>query len=100
MPKEIIWSELADNDFEDILEYLAKNWNQKVASKFMTITFHFIDQIAVHPKQFPMIYKKEKIRKCVITKQNTLFYKESKANIEILRIFDTRQNPKKLTVKD
>ena len=53
-------------------------------------------QISINPKQFPLIFKKKKIRKCVMTKHNTLFYRENKDNIDILRIFDNRQDPKKL----
>jgi len=30
MPKEIIWSPLAEDDLGNILEYLSENWNQKV----------------------------------------------------------------------
>ena len=33
----------------------------------------------------------------VIAKYNTLFYRETKTQIEILRIYDTRQDPDKLT---
>jgi len=31
-----------------------------------------------------------------LTKQNTLFYRENKDSIDIIRLFDTRQDPKKL----
>jgi len=31
-----------------------------------------------------------------VTKQNTLFYREVEKRIEILRLYDTRQDPKKL----
>jgi len=65
MHREIVWSPLAEVDLGNILEYLAKNWNQKV-------------------------------RKCLVTKQNTLFYREVERRIEILRLYDTRQDPKKL----
>ena len=39
---------------------------------------------------------KLKVRKCVITKQNSLYYRENSERIEILRIYDNRQNPRKL----
>lgn len=35
MPREIIWSPLADEDLGDILEYLAKEWNQEVIIRFL-----------------------------------------------------------------
>ena len=96
MPKQIIWSPLSENDFVSILEYLQKNWDSKVVEGFIEITFSSVSQISINPKQFPMIYKNKKIRKCVLTKHNTLFYRDRKDCVNILRIYDNRQDPKKL----
>lgn len=96
MVKNVIWSPLAEHDFSQILEYLDENWDSTIADNFIELTFSFIEQITVYPKLFPLILKSENIRRCVITKQNTLFYKEDELDIIILRIFDTRQNPNKL----
>ena len=98
MPKQIIWSPLAEKDFEGIIEYLEKNWSEKIIHRFVTLTDELIDQIANNPKQFPLIHKNKKIRKCVLTKHNTMFYRERKEYVDILRIFDTRQNPQKLAL--
>ena len=97
MPKHIIWSPLSENDYLSILNYLQKNWDDKVVQGFIEITTALLTQISNNPKQFPVVYKKRKIRKCVLTKHNTLFYSEGKESIDILRIFDNRQDPKKLT---
>jgi hypothetical protein len=69
---------------------------EKVSENFIEITDESIKQIIINPKQFPIIKKKEKIRKCVLTKQNTLFYNIGRQSINILRIYDTRQDPKRL----
>jgi len=97
MSKLIIWSPLSENDFANILDYLDKNWGKKVASGFIELTENLLNQIAINPRQFPIIYKRKKVRKCVLTKHNTLFYRDGKTNIEILRIYDTRQDPNTLT---
>jgi plasmid stabilization system protein ParE len=99
MHRPIEWSPLAEHDFANILEYLNKNWDEKVTNNFIDLTEEVIRQISVNPRQFPVIYKKEKIRKCVLTKHNTLFYRDSKSRIDILRIYDTRQDPKTFTFK-
>jgi len=99
MIKHIVWSPLSENDISDILNYLASNWNQKVANHFIVITENILHQLAVNPKQFPFINKKERVRKCVLTKHNTLYYREDSTQIEILRIYDSRQNPHNLTFK-
>lgn len=93
MPKQIIWAPLAENDFAAILDYLDKNWDSKVALNFIDLTKNIIEQISISPKQYPVIFKNKRIRKCVLTKHNSLFYRESKVQIEILRIYDTRQDP-------
>lgn len=96
MPKPIIWSPLSERDFESILGYLQHNWDDRVVQSFIEITDKLINQIAINPKLFPIIHEKKRIRKCVLTKHNTLFYRERKDHIDILRIYDTRQDPLKL----
>jgi plasmid stabilization system protein ParE len=97
MPKKIIWSPLAESDLSNILNYLDQNWEKKVAVSFIDLTDSLIHQISINPKQFPFIHKRKGIRKCVLTKHNTLFYRDKKSVIEILRIYDTRQDPNTLT---
>ena len=98
MPKPIIWSPLSENDFENIFDYLDNNFGNKVAFNFVELTENLLNQIALNPKQFPVFYKVKKVRKCVLTKHNSLFYRDGKTKIEILRIYDTRQNPNTLTL--
>ena len=99
MHKKLIWSPLAEKDFSIILEYLQENWGEVVIDYFIEITDKLISQIIQNPSQYPIIHKKKKIRKCVITKHNTLFYRVGKESIDILRIYDTRQDPEKLKFK-
>ncbi len=99
MSKQVIWSPQSENDFSDILEYLAQNWNKRIVLKFIDIVDELINQISSNPKQFPIIQKQKKIRKCVITKHNSLYYREIKEFVDILRIYDNRQDPRKLKFK-
>jgi plasmid stabilization system protein ParE len=99
MHKTIIWSPLSEKDFALILDYLDKNWGPKVALNFIELTENSLNQISLNPRQFPFFYRRKKIRKCVLTKHNSLFYRDGKTNIEILRIYDTRQDPNTLTFK-
>ena len=96
MPKPIIWSPLSENDFSTILEYLKENWDDKMVQGFIEITSSSLSQISNNPKQFPVINKNKKIRKCVLSKHNTLYYRDTKDSVDILRIYDNRQDPKKL----
>ena len=58
-----------------------------------------LQHIALYPRLYPVINKKLKVRKCVVTKHNTIFFQEKKSTIQLLRIFDTRQDPEKLKFK-
>ncbi|EPR66903.1 type II toxin-antitoxin system RelE/ParE family toxin [Cyclobacterium qasimii] len=96
MTKKIIWSPDAESDFATILEYLELKWGNRITSRFINKVDDSIELILEDPKIFPLINEEMQIRKSVITKQNTLFYRENEDKIEIVRLFDTRQDPKKL----
>ena len=80
---------------ENILDYLINNWSVKTKDNFLSKLDRTISLIQTSPKLFPKS-NIENIRKAVITKQITLFYIINKDTIEIITLFDTRQNPKKL----
>lgn len=95
---EIIWSSEAKDDLENITDYLMVNWGIDVTSRFLLHTEKIIGRIAINPKQFPIFSRHKRIRKCVLTKQNSIFYRVKVGKVEIVRIFDTRQNPNKLKI--
>ena len=96
MTKKIIWSPLSEADFEKVLDYLYKSWNEQVALGFMTDVEKILNQISKQPRQFPLVNEKRKVRKCVVSKHNSIFYREKKECVELLRFFDNRQTPTKL----
>jgi plasmid stabilization system protein ParE len=96
MPKQIWWSPAAENDMEIILTYLQENWNKRIVSKFLSKVDSHLQLIAKDADIFPIIHEKMQIRKCVLTKQNTIYYRVFDNKIEIVRLFDSRQDPKKL----
>lgn len=87
---------LSEQDFDSILVYLRLHWDDSAVDQFIEIVDKLVIQICINPRQFPIVNKSKKVRKCIITKHNAMFYREQGNFIEILRIFDTRQNPKKL----
>jgi len=94
--KKVIWSPAAEEDLKNILIYLLDKWSQNVAIKFLNKVDTSVLLISEEPKIFPLINKKHRVRKCVLTRQNTIFYREHKDKIDIIRIFDTRQDPGRL----
>jgi len=98
IPKTVIWSPAAKQDLENITDYLMHKWGNNVVTSFLRRVNWLISQIAVNPCQYPVLNPSHKVRRCVLTKQNTLFYREIKNQIEIVRIYDTRQDPEKLKI--
>jgi plasmid stabilization system protein ParE len=99
MPRLIIWSSNALQDAEVLIVYLRENWSENIAIKYTERINSLVLAISIFPKLYPIINKKLKIRKCVISKHNSIYYLEKNDKIEILNIFDTRQHPKKLIKK-
>jgi plasmid stabilization system protein ParE len=96
MPRKIFWSKSAENDLIKLIEYLLLNWNKKVANNYLDLLENITHQISKNPKIYPIINKEIKIHKCVVSKHNSLYYQVTESNIEILRLFDNRQNPNKI----
>jgi plasmid stabilization system protein ParE len=96
MPKPVIWSPQSEKDLEKILDYLAVEWDASVSIKFLNVIDRLVGQITGNPKQYPLIHTQLNIRKCVITKHNSLYYRNKRSVIELLRIYDNRQDPEKL----
>ncbi len=82
MPKTIVWSTYAEADINGIIDYLQRNWDDKVLERFVKLTDDMISQIANQPKNYPLINKRLKVRKCVLTQQNSLYYREHLDRIE------------------
>ncbi|MCW3808029.1 type II toxin-antitoxin system RelE/ParE family toxin [Plebeiibacterium marinum] len=96
MNRKATWSPAAEEDLRLILDYLQSKWSQHVVNKFINRIDDNIGLIMEDPKIFPVINAELQIRKSVITKQNTLYYRVVSDGVEIARLFDSRQDPKKL----
>mgnify|MGYP007032572337 CR=1 FL=1 len=96
MLKPVKWSSFAEKDFALVLEYLTSKWGVSVALDFIEKTEKCVTLIQQNPKQFPFLSKELLIQRCVVTRHNTLYYRETEEKIEILRLYDTRQNPRTL----
>lgn len=95
---EIIWSPRAIADFENTINYLEKNWSEKTAREYADTLSKVILILSKMPYLYPKISKRKNIRKCLVVKQNAMYFRVKKKTVTILAIFDTRQNPKKLKV--
>lgn len=94
--RRIVFSGRAKEKLEDLLEYLEFGFSVKTKEKFILNFDKTIYLIQNSPETFPKSEINKNFRKCVISKQTTIFYKFNKLEIRILSLFDTRQNPLKI----
>ena len=92
MAKQIIWSRLAHNDRLDILDYwIKRNKSNSYSKKLNQIFEHTADLIRKYLK-IGRQTEMESVR-CKIVKDYLFTYRETKDFIEILTIWDSRQDP-------
>src|SRR5690554_2069891 len=95
---KVFLSELAESKLLKLSEYLLENWDLTTRDKFISKLTERIKQITLQPDSCPASSEFDNLYKCVVTKQTTFYYRilEEKNEIEIITVFDTRQNPDKL----
>lgn len=95
-PKVVTISPQAKEDITNILSYLTLNWNQEVVDEFLQKleTFYFI--VSVNPRLFGYFNKQKNIRKYAITRQNIIYYRNRRKEVQIITVFDVRRHPSKL----
>lgn len=98
---EVIWSAKAKITFFSVIDYLNDNWSKREMVQFNQRTQMTINAIRKNPGIFPASNKNKEIRKAIVDKNNSFFYRVDSYNqkIHLLTFFDSRQDPKKLKLK-
>mgnify|MGYP003401792889 FL=1 len=95
MALQVVWTINALEDYRRIVDYLLIEWTLKVASDFIRTLEERVDTLRSFPNVGIASQKYPPIRSIVLTKHNKLYHRTGTDTIEILSIFDTRQNPAK-----
>jgi len=96
MTYTLIISDRAEENLDQIVSYLDKEWSVQVRQRFLGILAKKVKQISERPLMFQSSIKRKSIRRCVVTKQIILYYKIKGHEVEIITIQDSRRDPKKL----
>ncbi|MDP2112590.1 MAG: hypothetical protein Q8K69_00880 [Bacteroidota bacterium] len=98
---EVIWSAKAKITFFSVIDYLNENWSKKEMIQFNHRTQITINAIVKNPGIFSISATNKEIRRAVVDKNNSFFYRIDTYNqkIHLLTFFDSRQDPKKLKLK-
>ena len=89
---EILWTDLALNELDETINYLNRQFSEKEVEVLGDEIERTLAIISRNPHIFPLSNKK-KVRKAVILKFNSLYYRITDNHIQILSFFSNRKNP-------
>jgi len=94
--RRIIWSPRAQKDYTEIVNYLLLQWTLKEVQKFVDQVEEAIFILEKGNIDFKTTRFKT-LHAAVISNQISIYYRiHLKNKVEIVRIWDNRQNPKRL----
>ncbi|HWZ36417.1 MAG TPA: type II toxin-antitoxin system RelE/ParE family toxin [Mucilaginibacter sp.] len=97
MIKAVVLTPTALKNYDAVIEYLIENWGVSVVDDFIEKFKKTKSVLADYPEIYSFQNKAKQIQKCVLTRHNIIYFKATKTQIKILAVFDTRQDPKKLS---
>ena len=97
MAVKVFWSDQAKKTFANNVQYLKDAWSEKELSKFILRSEYVILNIEQTPDIYSKSNKSKNIRKVVINKQITLYYRyyPVKKMVVLLSFWNNYQDSKK-----
>lgn len=92
---EVSWTKQAEKDYYDQIDFLLDRWSKETAENFIDQIFEKIEYICNYP-QMSLLTNYHHIRKAVLNKHISIFYRIEKQTIVLLRIWPNRQAPEDL----
>ena len=95
-PKTIIISPRALKDLDDTYAWILYKFGKPTLQIFHNKWAAFLNLITRHPAIFPFLNKRKGLRKHTLYKRNLVIYRNKREHIEIVAVFNTWLNPKRL----
>jgi plasmid stabilization system protein ParE len=93
---KIRWTDEATKNLESIILFLESNWTSKELKRFFRMLEKQLHLLTKFPEAYSVTIQKKGIRKCVFTKNVTIYYTVREEQLVLLSLFDTRQLPSKV----
>lgn len=92
--RTVRWNKLARRDYYENISFLLQNWSEKEAQSFIDKVWEIENLLAKGNIDFQDTNRKN-IKRCVIDKHISLFYRLTKGNkVELLRFWNYARNLK------
>jgi plasmid stabilization system protein ParE len=95
----ILWSDEALKNLKALVNYLENNWTEKELNQFVVLLDKRLDLIQQNLHLFPPLNPTSSLRRSVLSKQTSIYYRIVNNELQIITLFDNRQNPEKLKNK-
>ncbi len=92
MEYQIVWSNTAESDFDEVIEYISNKQSPEKAIDFVKSVYDKIDLIAKMPFIGIESQNLKSIRRVLITSFYSLLYQVEKDKIYLIRILDNRSS--------
>lgn len=96
---KILWTDFALSELEKTIEYLKENWTERELHNLALEIEETLTLLSHNPNLFQSSNIKKDIRRVIVAKHNTLYYRIKNNTIEIVSFFSNRQSPKKRKLK-
>ena len=89
----VSWTPRARRTYFEDIELLEKAWTERETQNFIYEVDHLLQQIKQYPEMFEESRKKKNIRKGLVTKQISLYYRvrPRKRELQLIVFWDNRQ---------
>ena len=92
----VLWTDHALSELSETVSYLRENFSAKEIHRLGKNIETILSFVSLHPRAFPASEQQPSVRRAVVARFNTLYYRidEDKKQIEILSFFPNRKEPK------
>ena len=90
---KVFWTERALTELEQVEAYLIEHWTEKELKRLFKHIELTIQLISDNPQIFSESDKKNGVRRVVILKLNSLYYRINESQIEVLAFHANRKRP-------
>lgn len=89
----LLWSDNALKELSGIFAYLEANFTDREIRRLAAKVEFTLKLIVQNPFTFPTSQRSEEVRRAIVTRHNTIFYRVSKNQVELLSFRSNRQDP-------
>uniref|UniRef100_UPI004049B5B0 hypothetical protein n=1 Tax=Gelidibacter sp. TaxID=2018083 RepID=UPI004049B5B0 len=93
---EVIWTKLAKITYVEVIENLKIRWTFKEIKTFYDLTNNTINSITSNQIEYPYVNKRKGVKKAIIHKNVSLFFREDHQKLYLITFFNNRMNPETL----